>query len=229
MSNAGEQLGTRLSGARRVIAQRMMQSLTTTAQLTYQTEVDVTELLARRSAWKAAGLRIGVEDCAIAALAQALAAQPELNGTTAGEMLQLESAVDVSVAISIGDALMIPVIRDAASLDLPGLAAARADLVARARAGRLQVSEMKGGTTTISNLGLTVVRHFTPILNGGQLTLLGLGRVETHLARNDAGEIVDRQTLGLSLTADHRIIDGEPAGRFLAAVCERLRTLDLDD
>jgi pyruvate dehydrogenase E2 component (dihydrolipoamide acetyltransferase) len=220
--------GTHLAGARRVIAQRMMRSLATTAQLTYQTEVDITELLARRSAWKAAGLRIGVEDCAIAALAQALGAHPQLNGVTDGEVLKLASAVDVSVAISVGAALMTPVIRGADRLDLLGIAEARAALVERARAGRLQVSEMKGGTTTISNLGLTVVRHFTPILNGGQLTLLGLGRVETRLARNAAGEIVDRQTLGLSLTADHRIVDGEPAGRLLDAVCERLRTLDLD-
>jgi len=220
--------GTRLAGARRVIAQRMMQSLATAAQLTYETEVDITELLARRSAWKAAGLRIGVEDCAIAALARALGAHSQLNGVTDGEVLKLASAVDVSVAISVGDALMTPVIRDAARLDLAGIAAARANLVERARAGRLQVSEMKGGTTTISNLGLTVVRHFTPILNGGQLTLLGLGRVETRLARNAVGEIVDRQTLGLSLTADHRIVDGEPAGRFLGVVCELLRTLDLD-
>ena len=228
MSTAGEQLGTRLSGARRVIAQRMMQSLSTTAQLTYQTDADITELLVRRAAWKSAGLRIGIEDCVIAALARALVANPKLNGTVEDDMVRIAPAVDVSVAISVGGGLMTPVIRDAASLDLPAVAAARARLLERAREARLQVSEMKGGTTTVSNLGLTVVRHFTPILNAGQLTLLGLGRIETRIARGPDGDIVDRQLIGLSLTADHRVIDGEPAGQFLGEICEQLRTLDLD-
>jgi pyruvate/2-oxoglutarate dehydrogenase complex dihydrolipoamide acyltransferase (E2) component len=228
VSGAAEELGTRLSGTRRVIAQRMMQSLSTTAQLTYQTDADITELLVRRAAWKAAGLRIGIEDCVIAALARALLAHPQLNGTVEGDVVRIAPAVDVSVAISVGGGLMTPVIRDAAGLDLPAVVAARAGLVERARAGALQVSEMKGGTTTVSNLGLTVVRHFTPILNGGQLTLLGLGRIETRIARGADGGIVDRQLIGLSLTADHRVVDGEPAGRFLGEICERLRTLDLD-
>ncbi|MDP3746479.1 MAG: 2-oxo acid dehydrogenase subunit E2 [Phenylobacterium sp.] len=218
---------TRLAGVRRVIAQRMMQSLATTAQLTYQTDVDITELLARRGAWKAAGLRVGVEDCAIAALARALVEHPLLNATLEGEFVRLETSVDVSVAIAVGGGLMTPVIRDAAGIGLAGIAAARADLVARARAGVLKVSDMKGGTTTISNLGLTPVRHFTPILNAGQPTLLGLGRIETRLVRAASGEIVDRQVIGLSLTADHRLVDGEPAGRFLGEICQQLQALDV--
>ena len=220
--------GRRLAGARRVIAQRMMQSLAASAQLTYHTDADVTELMARRTGWKARGAGISLEDCAIAALAGALAAQPQLNGTLQDDLLKLEAAVDVAVAISVGDGLMTPVIRNADRLDLAGVAAARADLVARARSGALKVSEMKGGTTTISNLGLTVVRHFTPILNGGQLTLLGLGRIETRLARSATGEVVERLSLGLSLTADHRVVDGEPAGHLLGDICERLGTLDLN-
>ena len=218
--------GQRLAGARRVIARRMMRSLAASAQLTYHADADITDLMARRTGWKARGARISLEDCAIAALAGALAAQPQLNGTLADDVLNLEASVDVAVAISVSGGLMTPVVRNAQRLDLAGVAAARADLVARARSGTLKVSEMKGGTTTISNLGLTVVRHFTPILNGGQLTLLGLGRTETRLARSAAGEIVERLSLGLSLTADHRVVDGEPAGRLLGDICERLRTLD---
>jgi len=226
--NAAESGGQRLAGARRVIARRMMQSLAGSAQLTYHTDADVTELMARRAAWKARGVRVSLEDCAIAALAGALAAQPQLNGTLQDDLLKLEAAVDVAVAISVGDGLMTPVIRNADRLDLADVAAAREDLVARARSGALKVSEMKGGTTTISNLGLTVVRHFTPILNGGQLTLLGLGGMETRLARSATGEIVERLSLGLSLTADHRVVDGEPAGHLLGDICERLRTLDVN-
>lgn len=220
--------GTRLAGARRVIAQRMMHSLATSAQLTYQTDVDITDLLARRAAWKAASLRVGIEDCALMALARALAEHPQLNATTEGELVRFEHSVDVSVAIAVGGSLLTPVIRDAAGLDLAGIAAARAALVERARTGGLKVSEMKGGTTTLSNLGRTAVRHFTPILNGGQPTLLGLGRIESRLARLPSGEIVDRQVIGLSLTADHRLVDGEPAGRFLGEICQRLQALDLD-
>jgi len=226
--NVAESGGQRLAGARRVIARRMMQSLAASAQLTYHTDADVTELMARRAAWKARGVGISLEDCAIAALAGALAAQPQLNGTLQDDVLKLEASVDVAVAISVGGGLMTPVVRNADRLDLAGVAAARADLVARARSGALKVSEMKGGTTTLSNLGLTVVRHFTPILNGGQLTLLGLGRIETRLARSATGEIVERLSLGLSLTADHRVVDGEPAGHLLGEICERLRTLDVN-
>ena len=220
--------GERLAGARRVIAQRMMQSLATSAQLTYHADADITDLMARRAAWKARGVGVSLEDCAIAALAGALAARPQLNGTLQDDVLKLEASVDVAVAISVGGGLMTPVVRNADRLDLAGVAAARADLVARARSSALKVSEMKGGTTTLSNLGLTVVRHFTPILNSGQLTLLGLGRIETRLARRATGDIVERLSLGLSLTADHRVVDGEPAGRLLGDICERLRTLDVN-
>jgi len=223
-----ERGGDRLAGARRVIAQRMMQSLAASAQLTYHADADVTDLMARRAAWKARGVGVSLEDCAIAALAGALAAQPKLNGTLQDDLLKLEATVDVAVAISVGDGLMTPVIRNADRLDLLGVAGARADLVARARSGALKVSDMKGGTTTLSNLGLTVVRHFTPILNGGQLTLLGLGRIEPRLARSPMGEVVERLSLGLSLTADHRVVDGEPAARLLGDICARLGGLDVD-
>jgi len=218
----------RLAGARRVIAQRMVQSLAASAQLTYHTDADITDLMARRAAWKARGAKMSVEDCAIAALAGALAAQPQSNGTLQEDVLTLSESVDVSIAISTGGALLTPVVRNAERLGLAELAAARADLVSRARSGTLKVSEMKGGSTTLSNLGLTAVRHFTPILNGGQLTLLGLGRIEPRLTRGVDGELCERLTLGLSLTADHRVIDGEPAGRLLGDICDRLATLDLD-
>jgi pyruvate/2-oxoglutarate dehydrogenase complex dihydrolipoamide acyltransferase (E2) component len=218
----------RLAGARRVIAQRMVQSLAASAQLTYHTDADITDLMARRAAWKARGAKMSVEDCAIAALAGALAAQPQFNGTLQEDVLTLSESVDVSIAISTGGALLTPVVRNAERLGLAELAAARADLVSRARSGTLKVSEMKGGSTTLSNLGLTAVRHFTPILNGGQLTLLGLGRIEPRLSRDVDGKLRERLTLGLSLTADHRVIDGEPAGRLLGDICDRLATLDLD-
>lgn len=218
----------RLAGARRIIAQRMMQSLASSAQVTYHTDADITDLMARRAAWKARGAKISVEDCAIAALAGALAAQPQFNGTLQEDVPTLSESVDVSIAISTGGALLTPVVRNAERLGLAELAAARADLISRARSGTLKVSEMKGGSTTLSNLGLTAVRHFTPILNGGQLTLLGLGRIEPRLTRGADGELRERLTLGLSLTADHRVIDGEPAGRLLGDICDRLATLDLD-
>lgn len=218
----------RLTGVRKAIAERMSASLATAAQLSYHVDADVTELMRLRTAWKQQGVRISLEDCILAVFARTLAGFPELNGVLDGDQIARDRHVHVAVAISVAGSLMTPVIRNADLLSLTGLAGARAELVTRARANKLKVSEMKGGTVTLSNLGLTAVRYFTPILNSGQLLLLGLGRLESRLARASDGSIVDREYIGLSLTADHRVVDGEPAGRFLAALSRALEAFDVE-
>lgn len=214
----------RIGGVRRFIADRMIESLAEAAQLSFHAEADLTPLLRRRAEWKAAGSPVGIEDCLIAAFVKALGAQPDINGTVTKDEVILSDAIHIAVAISAPDGLKTPVIRDAGSKSLEAIAVERRELVARALARKLQVSEMKGGTATISNLGITRVQHFTPILNNGQMALLGIGCVTPRLALED-GKLVERSMIGLSLTVDHRVVDGEPAGRLLTRICEEIETI----
>lgn len=200
----------------------MMQSLAGSAQLSFHADCDISALMAKRQAWKAEGRRVSLEDCLVAALADTMAEYPEFNGSVEGDVLALQDGVDVSVAISVSGLLLTPVVRDADRLPLDQIAAKRSDLVGRAGSGQLKTSEIVGGTTTISNLGRTVVRFFTPILNKGQLTILGIGRVADRLVLGPKGEIETRSEIGLSLTVDHRFIDGDPAARILASICSTL-------
>lgn len=218
-----------LKGARKAISDHMMQSLAGSAQLSFHTSCDVTSLLAAREDWKACGRIVGIEDCLIASLAGAMAAFPQFNGSVRGEELTLAAVVDISVAMSANGLLLTPVIRSADSLSIDEIATQRKSLAERARSGSLKTSEMTGGTATISNLGLSCVRHFTPILNKGQLVLLGIGRIEERLVMTEHGRIEQRKEIGLSLTIDHRFIDGEPAVSLLGKICDELTTIAARD
>ena len=215
----------RIGGVRRFIADRMRESLAEAAQLSFHAEADATALLRCRAEWKAAGSPVGIEDVLIMVLARALAAQPDLNGTVEKDEILVSDAVHIAIAIAATDGLKTPVIRDAGAKSAEAIAVERRDLVARAQARKLQVSEMKGGTATISNLGMTRVQHFTPILNSGQMVLLGIGCMTPRLALDDVGAVFERQMLGLSLTVDHRVVDGEPAGRLLTQICRGIETI----
>ena len=212
----------RLSGVRKVIAQRMLASLHGAAQLTYHGDADVTALMTRRKDWKAAGHAISLEDCLIFAIARTLEAYPEFNAVADDTSFTRHSTMDLSLAISTAAGLMTPVLRNAGTMSLSELAGTRRDLVTRGLAGKLAVSEMKGGSFTLSNLGHTRVRYFTPILNAGQVALLGVGRLVETAVFDTTNVVKPARMLPLSLTADHRIIDGEPAGKFLDALCEYL-------
>lgn len=215
-----------LKGVRGVIAARMMDSLRDSAQLTYHAEADIAPLLAQRQAWKEQGLKISVEDCVIHALVRVLADFPHFNGTLEDGLFTPSPVLDLSIAITTAGGLMTPVLRGASSLSLVEIAAARSDLVARANAGKLAVSQMKGGSFTLSNLGTTRVRFFTPILNRPQVALLGLGRVEPVLLPDGTGGVFLAQRLALSLTADHRLLDGYPCGQFLERLCHALEQFE---
>lgn len=200
----------RFTGIRGVIARRMLESVQTTAQLSFFADADARMLGRARDAWKSAGQKVGYEDLVIAALARILPAFPLFNAheTDAGVVPQLD--INVGVAIALPGALVVPCVFDCAGKTLPEIAAERASLVERAPINKLTVKEMSGGTISVSNLGLTRVRHFTPVLNRPQTTIVGLGRI--------GGDGM----MGISLTVDHRAIDGQPAGAFLTALCEAL-------
>lgn len=212
-----------LKGVRGMIADAMVKSLATAAQLTHHASADASELLAEKTRLAEAGTKVSVEDLLILAIVRALQKHPEANGKVDGRDVHLHEAVDLSVAIALpGNLLVAPAIFGADKMDVKCLRTSRQDLAARAKINKLTVTEMTGGTFTVSNLGLTRVEHFTPILNQRQICILGIGRMTDQPVRTLDGGIDLHPFVGLSLTFDHRALDGAPAGDLLTTICEEI-------
>ncbi len=208
-----------LRGARGMIADKMSASLREAAQLTHHARADMTALLAAKAQFKSEGVSLSVEDLLMGAVVRTLKHHPDINGRVEDREVHLSDAVDLGVAIALpGNLLAAPAIFGADRKSLPELRAARRDLVERAKTNKLTVPEMTGGTFTISNLGLSRVEQFTPIINTPQIAILGIGRTVDTPVR-DGDDLVWRPYAGLSLTFDHRAIDGAPAAAFLTDLC----------
>lgn len=214
---APEYVAVRLSGMRRTIAERMHRSLQSTAQLTMTTQADVTELTRLRST--ADG--ITHTDLLVRACALALAEHPGLNAVMTDTEIRRYRAAHIGIAVAVPEGLLVPVLRDAGTLALAQIAQATKDLVARAREGRLSPADLDGGTFTITSLGGYGIDSFTPILNPPQVAILGVGRIAEQPGRWD-GQLDWRQVMTLSLTVDHRAVDGVPAAVFLQDLAGRL-------
>ncbi|HUD93316.1 2-oxo acid dehydrogenase subunit E2 [Sphingobium sp.] len=215
----------KLTGLRGIIAQKMSESLAKTAQLSFFCDVDVTALIQAREAWKAAGVKIGYEDLIAKTISYVMRDFPAFNGVETPAGIELHEEVHVGCAIALPGALVAPAIANVERLALPDIAATRQDLVARAKLGKLTIAELTGATVTITNLGLTRVEHFTPILTYPQQAIIGLGRIAPKpWVDVDEQTVVVRPVMGLSLTVDHRTIDGGPAGDFLGALAQALES-----
>ncbi|MGH1414142.1 MAG: 2-oxo acid dehydrogenase subunit E2 [Pelagimonas sp.] len=217
-----EQTIVPLRGARAMIADKMVASLQTAAQLTHHARADMSAVLAAKARFKSDGISLSVEDLVMGAVVQTLKSHPDINGTMQGREINLSADIDLGVAIALpGNLLAAPAIFRAGEMDLQQLRAARRDLAERARTNKLTVPEMTGGTFTVSNLGLSRVEQFTPIINTPQIAILGIGRgVETPV--REGGTLVWKSYAGLSLTFDHRAIDGAPAADFLTHLCKTI-------
>ncbi|GAA3868118.1 2-oxo acid dehydrogenase subunit E2 [Celeribacter arenosi] len=212
-----------LKGVRGMIADAMVKSLATAAQLTHHGSADATALMAEKARLAENGTKASVEDLLMLAVVRALKKHPNANGRVEGKEVKLHDAIDLSVAIALpGNLLVAPALFGVGEMDVSALRTARQDLAARAKANKLTVTEMTGGTFTISNLGLTRVEHFTPILNAGQICILGVGRMTDRAVRTADGGIELRPFVGLSLTFDHRAFDGAPAGDLLTTICDEI-------
>ena len=219
-------------GARRLVAERMHASLRDTAQLTMTSYADATRLLQLRAAFKSADPQfemsdVTINDLLLFAVARTLTEHPELNATCRDREGGLEivrsAAVHLAFAVDTPRVLMVPVIRDAEGLRVRELSSRAADLAERCRDGSITPADLAGGTFTVSNLGSFGVESFTPILNPPQAAILGVGAV----AWRPTGEQEVQQQIALSLTIDHRLIDGAPAARFLQTLCARIAELDV--
>lgn len=209
----------KFAGVRGMVARNMMNSLHGTAQLTYTTDVNAAAMMAARKAYKAEDSSISYEDMILKTVADALQKHPAHNGTVDEKGATLSSAIHLAFAVASPAGLMVPVIRDVQDKSCEDISVARRVLVEKTQSNKLEIKDMKGGTFTISNLGQTRVDHFTPILNAGQIALLGIGRIRQYPADTGA------PLIGLSLTVDHRVVDGWASGLFLTTIAEGLEAL----
>ena len=213
-----------LEGVRRVIAERMQQSLQGSAQVTLVAEADVrrfhelrTELAGRHES--ALGFRISYNDLLIRICAHALREHPRANSSLEGDAIRLHDAVNVGLAIEAGGDLVVANVKQADRKSLVEIASDLRGVVDRARANQLDLDDITGGTFTISNLGVYGIDAFTPVLNPPESAILGVGALREKAVARD-GEVTAELSMTLSLTFDHRIIDGAPAARFLARIRE---------
>ena len=209
-----------LRGMRKVIAERMHQSLQGSAQLTISTEVDATQLIDRRQEVRQE-FNVTYTDFIVQACAHALKQHPRMNAALEGDIIRANTDIHVGLAVALDEGLIVPVVRDADKKSLKDIAAEAKTLAEKARASQLKLEEVSGGTFTVSNLGMYGVDAFTPIINAPQSGILGVGRiVEKPVVYR--GEVTRRSMMVLSLTFDHRVIDGAPAGAFLQTVADLL-------
>lgn len=217
----GEEPPRPLSRMRRVIAERLTLSATTIPTFSVTVAVDVTRLQAVRADLKARETAYSVTDFVLLATAQALADHPDVNARTDGTQVWPRRRVHLGVAVALPTGLVVPVIRDADVLGLAELHDRASELIGRAREGTLGPDEMTGSTFTVSNLGMHGVDSFSAIINPGESGILAVSSaVPTAVVMGDG--VAVRSIMKLTLTADHRLVDGELGARFLNAIRRRL-------
>ena len=213
-------------GVRRVVAEHLHGSLQSMAQVTITREADASGLVARRSRLDAgfeaaSGVHLSYTDLLIHDVARLLVDHRRLNAYLDGDSIFVPEAVHMGFAVALEDGLIVPVIRDAHRRSLAEIARDRTELAEKAVAGTIGLDEIQGGTFTITNLGAFGADAFTPIVNPPQCAILGVGRIAERPWVVD-GEMAVRPSVWLSVTFDHRLVDGAPAARFLEALASRL-------
>jgi pyruvate dehydrogenase E2 component (dihydrolipoamide acetyltransferase) len=204
-----------LSPRRRTIAQRMLTSSQQTAAVTLTSRADATNLVSLRQQFKCTGGLVPTYADIIAKLvAAALTQHPHMTGG--------QSPANIGLAVDTDAALLVPVLRNVTGQSLLQLAEQSRQLVERARNGQLSLDEMSGGSFTITNLGNYGIDAFTPIINVPETAILGLGAIRREAVVLDDDRIVPRDQITLSLTFDHRLVDGAPAARFLQTVVQAM-------
>jgi pyruvate dehydrogenase E2 component (dihydrolipoamide acetyltransferase) len=221
-AEAGDVEEVPLTPMRRVVARRLTESMQSAPHFYLTVRVDVTRLLELRAELNrqlAAGgqdLKVSVNDMIVKACAGLLAANRELNVSFGGDKLVVHQRVHIGVAVAVDGGLLVPVVRDADQKSLTQVAREAGELVGRARAGRLGGDDMGGGTFTVSNLGMLGVEQFTAVINPPEAAILAVGAAVAEPLVTADGEVEVRQVLRLTLSIDHRAVDGATGARFLA-------------
>jgi pyruvate dehydrogenase E2 component (dihydrolipoamide acetyltransferase) len=211
-----------LTSLRRTVARRMTEAWAAPAfQIVMSADMTRAQELRARLAERHPDERPTVTDVLTKVCAVALMRHPEVNALYAGDAVELHPSANVGIAVATGRGLLVPVIPGCETLTVAQIAAARADIVGRAREGKLQTADLEGGTFTISNLGMYGVEQFVAVLNPPQAAILAVGTIEERPVAQ-GGAIIARPMMTMTLTCDHRTIDGATAADFLRTVKEFL-------
>ena len=229
--NAQEYDEIKLPNLRRMIAKTMHDSLAEMAQLTHNTSFDATKVLAFRESLKAApeGMdlpKITINDIILFAVSRVLTKHEGLNAHMLGDKMRYFKHVNLGIAVDTPRGLLVPTLFAAETKTLGQISAEAKTLAKSAIDGSINPDLLQGGTFTISNLGLFGIESFTPVINPPQVALLGVNCI-TERIRTVEGQITAYPAMGLSLTYDHRAVDGAPASRFLKDLVTALEHFDL--
>ncbi len=212
-----------LTGMRRAIARRLTESKTTVPHFYVVAHATVDRLLAlRREINDTSPQKISVNDFVIKAVAGALVDVPAANAIWGGDHIRRFDSVDISVAVAVDGGLLTPVLRSVESTTLSQISIAVAELAERARAGRLQQHELEGGAFSVSNLGMYGVDEFSAILNPPQSGILAVSAAKPRPVVGDDGQLAVATVMTVTLSADHRVIDGAVAAEWMAAFVSRV-------
>jgi 2-oxoglutarate dehydrogenase E2 component (dihydrolipoamide succinyltransferase) len=209
---------------RKRIAERLVESLQTTAQLTTFNEVDMSEVFALRKEHQEAfqkkyGIKLGLMSFFVKAAIEALKLVPQVNAEVRGTDIIYKNYYDIGVAVGSGKGLVVPIVRNVERLSFAEVEVAIAEYAKRAQAGKLKLEELQGGTFTISNGGIYGNLLSTPIINPPQSAILGLHAIQDRAVVRD-GQIVIRPMMYVAVSYDHRIVDGREAVTFLKRIKE---------
>lgn len=213
----------KLSGMRKVVAERMTKSAQEIPVVTQNVKIDVTDLMAfRKKVNSELGVKYSLNDYILKAVAKALKQNRHILVSIDGDKIIKRAHVNIGMAVALDDGLIVPVIKDADKMGLDEISRTARDLAERARTNRLGMDEYKGSTFSISNLGMFGVETFDPIINQPDSGILGVCAVQDELVMDDEKNISRRQFMRISFTFDHRLIDGATAAKFELAVRELL-------
>ena len=226
-----EYVDEKLPNIRKVIAKSMHASLSTMAQLTLNTSFDATKLMAFRASLKSGAEKMGLanitlNDMVLYAVSRVLLNHRSLNAHYLDDTMRFFNTVNLGIAVDTDRGLLVPTVFGAEKLTLNGLSRAAKSVITEAQQGTISPDKLKGGTFTVTNLGSLGIESFTPVINPPQTGILGVDTI-TRRIKEVNGEDVSYPAMGLSLTFDHRALDGAPAAKFLKELCFALENFDL--
>ncbi|MBO9309786.1 MAG: 2-oxo acid dehydrogenase subunit E2 [Chloroflexi bacterium] len=217
----------RLEGMRRTIAQRLQKSFQSAPHIFLNMTVDMSAVEALRETLKARGEKLSVTAVLIKACAWALGRNPALNATLEGDEISYWRHANIGMAVALQDGLIVPIIHRAEQLSLHAIQQEVDRLAALAREGKLTLDQVSGGTFTVTNMGMFGVDSFTAIINPPQVAILAVGRIVRSFVPDPEGKPILKPTLTMTLSADHRVVDGAHAAHFLRDLRDVIQTPSL--
>lgn len=221
----------KLSNVRKVIAKSMHASLSNMAQLTLNSSFDATKLMALRASLKSGAEKLGLgnitlNDMVLFAVSRVILNHKDLNAHYMDDFIRYFNTVNIGIAVDTNRGLLVPTVFGAEKLSLNELSVAAKAVITDAQSGSINPDKLQGGTFTVTNLGSLGIESFTPVINPPQTAILGVDTI-TKRIKEVNGEDVVYPAMGLSLTFDHRALDGAPAAKFLKELCFALENFDL--